>query len=190
MQDTPPLEPGAAVGPRLRALREQQGLSMRRLAAQAGVASSYVSAVEAGRISPTIATLRKLLLALDEDLAGFFTEVGAAPDEPVFRREDMRHVADATRRYILVLPRRTDIRCEILDEEFRPSRKAPAYETIGSDLAGYVLEGEVLLEIEGQEPRVLRAGDAFYVPADRPVRGRCQGQAPARLMTVAVPPRY
>lgn len=163
---------------------------MRGLASEAGVAASYVSAVEAGRISPTIATLRKLLLVLGEDFASFFAAASTPPDDPVFRREDMRQVADATRRYTLVLPRRPDIRCEILDEEFRPSRQTPPYETIGSDLAGYVLEGEVLLEIEGQEARVLRAGDAFYVPADRPVRGRCQGDTPARLVTVAVPPRY
>ena len=134
--------------------------------------------------------VRKLLLVLGEDFAGFFAAASTPPDDSVFRREDMRQVADATRRYILVLPRRADIRCEILDEEFRPTGQTPPYETIGSDLAGYVLEGEVLLELEGQEPRVLRAGDAFYVPADRPVRGRCQGDAPARLVTVAVPPRY
>lgn len=163
---------------------------MRQLAVQAGVAASYVSAVEAGRISPTIATLRKLLLVLNEDLASFFAAAPDSPAEHVFRREDMRELSDATRRYLLVLPRRSDIRCEILDETFRPSRKQPDFETIGSDLAGYVLEGEVLLEIEGQEPQTLRAGDAFYVPAERPVRGRCTGKEPARLVTVAVPPRY
>jgi len=163
---------------------------MRKLAAQAGVAGSYVSSVEAGRISPTIATLRKLLLVLGEDLASFFAAEAPPPEEYVFRRGAMKQVADVTRRYILVLPRRPDIRCELLDEEFRPSRREPPFENIGSDLAGYVLEGEVLLEIEGQEPQTLRAGDAFYVPADRLVRGRCVGRQAARLLTVAVPPRY
>jgi transcriptional regulator with XRE-family HTH domain len=174
----------------LRALRQERGLSMRGLAAQAGVAGSYVSSVESGRISPTIATLRKLLLVLGEDLASFFAADAPPPEEHVFRREAMKHVADATRRYILVLPRRPDIRCELLDEEFRPSRQEPPFETIGSDIAGYVLEGEVWLEVEGHEAQTLRAGDAFYVPADRPVRGRCVGRQAARLLAVATPPRY
>jgi glyoxylate utilization-related uncharacterized protein len=102
----------------------------------------------------------------------------------------MRQIADATRRYILVLPRRSDICCEILDEQFRPSAKTPPFESIACDLAGYVLEGQVWLEIEGREPQVLQAGDAFYVPANQPVRGRCEGPKPARLVTVTVPPRY
>ena len=178
------------VGPRLRQLREQAGLSMRQLAAQADVAASYVSSVEAGRISPTIGTLRKLLLVLGEDIAGFFAAGAPAVENHVFRGDEMREVADTTRRYVLLLPRRHDIRCEMLHEELYPSDDTPPFEDIGADLAGHVLDGEVLLEIEGQEARTLRAGDAFYVPEGQLVRGRCSSDTPARLITVIVPPRY
>lgn len=163
---------------------------MRQLAAQAGVAASYVSSVEAGRISPTIGTLRKLLLVLGEDVASFFGAGAPAAGNHVFRGEEMREVADTTRRYVLLLPRRPGIRCEMLHEEFYPSDDTPPFEDIAADLAGYVLDGEVLLELEGKEARTLRAGDAFYVPAGQPARGRCASDKPASLVTVIVPPRY
>lgn len=183
-------EPETSIGERLRELRTRQGLSMRGLAAQAGVAPSYVSSVEAGRISPTIATLRKLLLVLGEDLAGFFTHGDSRPRGYHFPHAGMQKVADATRQYTLILPRRSDICCEMLDETIHPSSAMPEYEQIGSDLAGYVLAGQLVLEIAGEDPVTLLPGDAFYVPADKPVRGRCTGDTPVRLVTVIVPPRY
>jgi quercetin dioxygenase-like cupin family protein len=48
--------------------------------------------------------------------------------------------------------------------EFAPGIAAGKHTHPGEEL-GYVLEGEVLLEIEGQPPRTVKAGEAFFVPA-------------------------
>lgn len=58
----------AAIGARLRALREGRGLSQDRAAARAGLARSTVSEAERGR-NPTLHTLVRLLRVYD-DLAG------------------------------------------------------------------------------------------------------------------------
>ena len=113
-------EEARGLGQRLRGLRQGHQLSMRQLSKQAGVALSYLAGVEAGRISPTIATLRKLLTALGTDLGGFFTEPAEATGEIVFRQEEMRVVVDAKRRYVFVLPRRPDIHVEVVDETIMP----------------------------------------------------------------------
>jgi len=177
------------LGQRLRQLRQRSRLSLRQVAEQAGVATGYLSGVERGTTCPTIAMLRKLLVALGTDLGEFFARERPVPEGHVFRREAMVCVTDERRSYTLVLPRREDVRIELLDEEFRPG-EAPEFEELPSDLTGYVLDGELLLEVSGEHPQVLRPGDAFYVEAGRAVRGCCAGDSPVRLVTVVAPPRY
>ena len=67
----------AAVGPRVKALREAGGLSLRDLAERSGVSAPMLSQVERGETSPTLATAARIagglelrlsqLLRLDED---------------------------------------------------------------------------------------------------------------------------
>ncbi|OBI78054.1 cupin domain-containing protein [Mycobacterium sp. E740] len=44
------------------------------------------------------------------------------------------------------------------------SAGAPPHRHPGGPAFGFVLEGEVLFELEGETPRVLRAGEAFWEP--------------------------
>src|SRR2546421_10048949 len=65
------------VGPRVRALREAEGLSLRDLAERSGVSAPMLSQVERGETSPTLAVASRIasglelklsqLLRLDED---------------------------------------------------------------------------------------------------------------------------
>jgi quercetin dioxygenase-like cupin family protein len=49
--------------------------------------------------------------------------------------------------------------------EYPPgSRGAPPHRHPGGPAFGYVLEGEMLFELEGEAPRVIRAGEAFWEP--------------------------
>lgn len=41
---------------------------------------------------------------------------------------------------------------------------APPHRHPGGPAFGYVLEGEIMFELEGEPPRVLKAGDAFWEP--------------------------
>jgi transcriptional regulator with XRE-family HTH domain len=178
-----------SVGARLRELRLRHRFSMRELAKRADVAVSYVAGVEAERISPTITTLRKLLGALDTDLGTFFAEAPPSP-QWVFRHDEMRAAADANRRYTFILPRRADVHIEMLDEVIAPG-ETPEFETLSSDLAGYVLQGKLYIEVEGEERQLLTSGDAFYVPTGKPVRGISAYKAkPVHLLTVYTAPRY
>jgi transcriptional regulator with XRE-family HTH domain len=170
-------------GRRLRALRLRAHLSMRELARQAGVAVSCVSNIEAGRLSVSLATLRKLLLALGTDLGPFFADELPAPSGWVFRRRQMCAMTDAGRCYTLVLPARPDIGLIMLDEELFAGEK-PDFESLSGDLAGYVLTGELQFELQGDAPQVLQPGDAFYIPAGRAARGRCARGESVRLVTV------
>lgn len=189
MADMPSPAESIGVGKRIKEFRVRRQLSMRQLAKNAGVAVSYVAGVEAERISPTISTLRKLLLALGTDLGAFFAE--AAPSAKwTFRHDEMHSVVDEKRRYQFILPRRPDIQVEVLDELIYPG-ETPEFEVLSSDIAGYVLQGELYVEIEGEERQLLGVGDAFYIPAGKPVRGICASDSvPTRLISIYSPSRY
>jgi len=51
---------------------------------------------------------------------------------------------------------------------------------------GYVLEGTLLLEIEGAPARTLKAGDSFFVPAGKPHDGKNTGSGPAKVLATYI----
>src|SRR3984885_16229833 len=54
-----------AVGPRVRALREAMGLSLRELALRCGVSAAMLSQVERGETSPTLAVAARIAAGLE-----------------------------------------------------------------------------------------------------------------------------
>jgi transcriptional regulator with XRE-family HTH domain len=175
---------------RIQMLRKRCGLSIRQLAALAGVTPGIISCIERGKNSPSIATLQKILAALGTDLAAFFTGDVQGPEGPVFAREHMRTISDGDRTYTIVFSKRRGIRIELFDEHYRRSRQRPPFETLRCDVAGYVISGALTLEIEGQPKRTVRPGDAFYIPRGQVHRGYNAGDEPARLITAYHPAKY
>ena len=53
----------------VKSARRRCGLSQRRLAVRAGTSQAFISRIESGEVSPTIETLRRLLLVIGEDLS-------------------------------------------------------------------------------------------------------------------------
>src|ERR671921_1123644 len=62
-----PTEP--AVGPRVRALRESSGLSLRELASRSGVSAPMLSQVERGETSPTLQVAERIAGGLELKLS-------------------------------------------------------------------------------------------------------------------------
>ncbi len=175
----------AHIGQRIRKLREQRELSMRECAGRAHVATSFLSKVEAGRASPTMMTLQKILESLDTDLGTFFGE--STPDssrQVVFPHRAMRLVHDRDRQWFFAFPRRRDIRMVMTCEEYRPRTRVVECEHHATDLAGFVIEGELTLEIPGQGIHRVRKNDAFYLPAHQKPFARNEGPHPLRMVAV------
>jgi len=60
------------VGPRLRELREERGLSMRALARMSGISANALSMIERGKTSPSVSTLYKITDALEVPITTLF----------------------------------------------------------------------------------------------------------------------
>ena len=178
------------LGLRIQMLRKRCGLSIRQLAQQAGVTAGMVSFIERGKSSPSIALLRQILEALGTDLNTFFSSADGKTDGMVYLREGMHVVMDSERRYTLIFPRKEDIKVQMLDEHFTPNAKKPPFEKLNCSVAGYVISGQLTLEIIGQPFKTLRPGDAFYVPPNTEHRGYAATDEAVRLITVYSPANY
>jgi transcriptional regulator with XRE-family HTH domain len=63
-----------SLGAKLRALRKERDLTQRELASQAGISANAVSLIERDEISPSVATLQRLVAALNVRMSYFFDE--------------------------------------------------------------------------------------------------------------------
>ena len=51
---------------------------------------------------------------------------------------------------------------------------------------GFVLEGLTLLEIDGEAPKMLKAGDSYFIPAGKIHDAKAHGGGPAKVLATYV----
>ena len=69
--------------------------------------------------------------------------------------------------------------------EFVPGGSAGRHTHPGEELS-YVMEGTLVLEIDGQPPRTLKAGDSFFVPAGKIHDGKNVGNGPLKVFATYI----
>jgi transcriptional regulator with XRE-family HTH domain len=172
------------VGELLRELREKRGLSVRTLAATAGFSPSFISQVENGQASPSIASLEKIAACLDITLAEFF-QAGAARSSAVVRSNERPRLESGWSK------------AEIESLAGRASRLEPVLitlraggvsgkhpHTLARDQFIFVISGEVSLVLDDSES-MLTKGDAATISAQTPYRWVNSSEQPAQLLVVS-----
>lgn len=69
--------------------------------------------------------------------------------------------------------------------EIAPGASAGKHYHHGEEV-GYVLEGETVLEVDGQAPATLKAGQSYTIPAGKPHDATASGNAPVRVLAVYI----
>jgi quercetin dioxygenase-like cupin family protein len=69
--------------------------------------------------------------------------------------------------------------------EFIPGGVAGRHTHPGEEL-GYVVEGTLVLEVDGRAPQTLKAGDVFFVEAGRVHDGKNTGSTPAKVLATYI----
>ena len=186
-QSAPGTDPIAAVGPRVRALREAMSLSLRDLADRSGVSAQMLSQVERGETSPTLAVAAKIasgleltlsqLLRLDE---GQHVAISRAAE-----RRSSRRGGHLIEELTPPLPgQRVDVSLHVLDPGATTGGASdPPMHEPGSRETAIVLAGELSLVIEG-ERHELKEGDSVTFDADLPHHVENLGTEPTRLIAV------
>lgn len=186
------------VGARLRAIREQKGLSQRQLAQRAGVTNGTISLIEQNRTSPSVASLRKVLGGIPMTLAEFFADDSMPPAEQMFfRAAELVELASdipAARKGHISYRQVGDLRggrtLQVLYERYEPGADTGAGKSMlqhESEEGGIVIEGEIELTV-GDHKRILGPGDAYLFDSRIPHRFRNVGDKVCLLVSACTPP--
>lgn len=176
-----------AIGPKVRDLRQQLGLSLQQLAQRAGVSAAAIHKVERGDMVPTITTLLKLAAAFDRPIGHFVEHAGDA--EPVAAHTPARargavHTEAAGMALGAISGSTERFRVAGAVASIEAGAAGGARMRPGEDLV-LVLEGTLAFEV-GSERYTLTDGDALHYPTDRPHRWSNPGTAPVRAVWISV----
>ena len=69
--------------------------------------------------------------------------------------------------------------------EFNPGAGTPKHTHPGEEV-GYILEGTVVMELEGKPPVTLKAGDVFFIPAGQVHAAKNAGTTPAKVLSTYI----
>ena len=186
------------IGARLKAMRSASALSQRQLAERAGVPHAQISNVEKNKVSPSVATLRKILGGLGVSMADFFEPERQLPQGPFFKADELvdltskvaaSAIGDGSGRmsFRQVGDARA-VNLQILHEVYEPL--ADTGETRlqhASSEGGYVIEGELEVTV-GEEIRILKAGEAYLFDSRIPHRFRNLSDGRTVVISACTPP--
>jgi transcriptional regulator with XRE-family HTH domain len=184
----------AAIGGRVRALREAMGLSLRDLAERCGVSAPMLSQVERGETSPTLQVATRIaagldlrlsqLLRLDEDGAVTIVRAGERRQGPSGAGGSGR----AGHRYEVLTAPLPGQRAELSRHVLAPGASTggpgdPPMHEPGSRETALVESGRVVLHCDGAAHE-LATGDCVTFDADLPHRFENPGPEEATFLGV------
>jgi transcriptional regulator with XRE-family HTH domain len=178
------------VGERLRAIRRLRRCTLRTVSERSGLSESFLSQVERGRSSASIASLRRIADALGVSVADLF-EPGGPPRPKVLRREDRPALNFGILGRKLLLTRKPLHHLEVFVGELEPggSTGSEPYSHGDSEELFVVLGGTVQLELGG-ELHELEHGDSIDYRSSTPHCISNIGDEVAEVMWIISPPSY
>jgi transcriptional regulator with XRE-family HTH domain len=171
------------VGPRVRAIREQHGLSLRALAQQCTLSVNAISLIERGENSPTVSSLHMLATALGVKIADFFED----PNQHavVLVRQDQRLATQGSGLMMESLGiglRNQQLEPFMVTVEQGAGNTSESIVHPGQEFV-YCLAGEIRYEIGGQV-YCLESGDSLLFEATQPHCFRNTAESPAQVLLV------
>lgn len=182
-----PAESAVSPGARFRRLRQHRGLSLAQVAKATGVSVGFLSALERGQMSASIATLRRIARYYRTNILSFF--------EPA--KENSRVVKPSERK---ILETTKGVRMELLawgNTAMEPhlfrikpgGNSGESYTHEGEEFL-HVLRGQFEIWLNQDEHYLLEPGDSLYFQSSTPHRWKNPGQTESWLLWINTPPTF
>jgi len=181
---------GLELGRRIRTLRERRGMSLKAVSEAAGVSESFLSQVERGVASPSIASVQRIARALDTSIAELFATDESAGT--VVRVHDRRKIVyQGLGAVDEFLTRGTEGRLQVIYTTIQPGGGTgdEAYTHDSDEEVVVVLEGSLDLWV-GAEHYRLETGDAVTHSSRVAHRNTNPGPGVARVLFCITPPSF
>src|SRR4051812_17247138 len=169
-----------AIGPKVRALRLERGLTLQQLARAADVSTASVHKVERGDMVPTITTLLKISRALGTPIRHFVEDSGTEPVAVHTRFGD-----GLAARPVVLTGSAEQFRALGTAARLAPGERRPGLRRPG-ELLLVVLAGEIEVTIGGT-PFTVTADQSLHFATDAEHELRNSGDVPADVVAVDVP---
>lgn len=169
------------IGERIRELRKSKKLSLSDVAQKSGLSVGFLSQVERGISSPSVASLEKVCKGLQINIQDLFANSGTLPPleeqgHPVSSKHNQiqLQIGDSPVQLTYLSGAFPERKLEILVGRFPPNYRFPRdpdaypqqYESHGGEEFGYVLEGTLYLEVDGHR-YTLTAGESYHFSSTR-----------------------
>lgn len=172
------------LGGSIRDLRQKRRWTLEELSSRCKLSVSFLSQVERGLSSLSISSLSAICKALDVPVSHFFAAPTNGPPL-VLKAGSPRsriYLEDSQVTYSLLSGSMSDRVLEALIAEYPPHYDPPLITHEGEEF-GYVLEGEVLLQVEDKK-ETLEPGDSFHIFSSRLHTVQNPADEPARILWV------
>ncbi len=180
----------ADIGERLKTIRGMYNFSQRELARRAGVTNSSISLIEQNRVSPSVDSLKKVLLGFPLSLIDFFTMDLEPRQASFFSRDDLVELSEGGASLLLVGATRKDRKLRVLHEIYPPGGSSgDTLISHAGEEAGVITRGSIQLTL-GAEIRVLSEGEAYYIDSQIPHAFHNVSDEACEIVSAATPPNF
>jgi transcriptional regulator with XRE-family HTH domain len=185
---TPTGSEAEQLGWRVRQLRLAKGLSARELAVRSGLTATYISRLENAKLSPTVATLSRLVAAMGETITGLFS--GEQELGPVVRAAQRTPLHSSGVVDFRITPSWTT-RLEVLETIVAPGHGSGSkpHTHLGDEECVLVLDGTLTIWLDG-DAHALGPGDSATFSCQRPHRWLNTSDRSCRALWIITPAVY
>ena len=175
------------IGNKIKQLRTRQGLTLEELASRSELTKGFLSQLERDLTSPSIDSLSDILEALGTNLSEFFQE--DKNDQFVFRSDDFFVDERENCTVNWIVPNTQKNQMEPILLELPARGESFEIEPHNGKEFGYVLDGSVILECDGERSVVCR-GETFYLHGRTFHYLKNERKTTARILWVCTPPLF
>ena len=180
------------LGAGIQVLRKRCHLTLKVLAEKIGVTSSFLSQVEKGKASPSLATLKRIADALDTTVSFLVAEPDKAKQSPVLRQSARSVVEDPSNNLVtqvLTSPQSWKMMEPMLFTFTRSSLPTSVrYRHVGDEFA-LVLKGRLKVVLN-EENHILGEGDSIYFSSGIPHVFMNATEGETEVLSINTPPNF
>jgi transcriptional regulator with XRE-family HTH domain len=175
---------------KIRTIRIAKGLNMRELAEKVGCSTPFISQMENGKASPSIATLKKIATVLGVRVVDFFMTEKSGNDI-ILRKEQRIHMKypQGAAFIELLVAKVSNKKMQPIWAHFEPGDGSQGLYSHTGEEFGIIVKGSFELQIE-DEVYLIEEGDTFYFSSDRKHGYRNPGDTSTDVLWVITPPSF
>jgi DNA-binding transcriptional MerR regulator/mannose-6-phosphate isomerase-like protein (cupin superfamily) len=182
-----PAENTASPGLRFRRLRQGRNLSLAQVASATGVSIGFLSALERGQMSASIATLRRIARYYRTNILSFFEP---ARDNSKLVRPTERKVLETTKGVRMELLAWGNTAMEPHLFRIKPGGGSGESYTHEGEEFLHILRGQFEIWLNTDEHYRMKPGDSLYFQSSTPHRWRNPGKTESWLLWINTPPTF